>query len=175
MRLQAHAFRALNPVWIADPLSGEGAKRYSGRFNPKGTPALYTALDPITAVREVSQIGQPLQPTMLVTYAIDVDPIFDGTDVLALAAYNMAQADLARNDWRVQAEPVTHAFALALIRDGYAGLRAPSFARGAGPASLNLILWKWGPDLPTQVRLIDTEGRLTPAPPTHDASGLPSA
>lgn len=80
MRLQAIVYRALNPVWVGDPLSGEGARRYGGRFNPKGMTALYCTLDPVTAVREVSQIGQPLQPTILVSFAADVAPIFDATD-----------------------------------------------------------------------------------------------
>jgi RES domain-containing protein len=52
-------YRALKPVWVRDPLSGEGARRYGGRFNPKGMAALHCTLDPVTALREISQIGQP--------------------------------------------------------------------------------------------------------------------
>lgn len=59
MRLQAVVYRALKPVWVRDPLSGEGARRYGGRFNPKGMAALHCTLDPVTALREISQIGQP--------------------------------------------------------------------------------------------------------------------
>ena len=164
MRLQGLAYRALNPVWSRDPLSGEGARRHGGRFNPRGTPALYTALDVMTAIREVSQIGQPLSPTTLVTYAVDMDPVFDATDAALLATQDLTAADLAANDWRQIMSagriPVPHALATRLIAAGYAGLRAPSYARGSAPENTNLILWHWGPDLPTRIRLIDPEGRL---------------
>ena len=54
-------YRALNPVWARDPLSGAGAARYGGRFNRIGRPALYTAFDPATALRETAlDIGADL-------------------------------------------------------------------------------------------------------------------
>ena len=34
-------FRAHNPLWSFQPLSGAGAARAGGRFNRIGTPALY--------------------------------------------------------------------------------------------------------------------------------------
>jgi RES domain-containing protein len=163
MRLQTIAYRALNPIWVRDPLSGEGARKYGGRFNAKGTPALYLALDAMTAVREVSQIGQPLQPTVLVSYHVDVKPVFDATNPDALGQYTMTPADLAANDWRIHIPAPTQSLAARLIADGYAGMQAPSFARGVPPGAMNLILWHWGPDLPTRVILIDDERRLTPA------------
>ena len=51
-RYQGPLYRALNPVYARQPLSGRGARLYGGRFNPKGVPALYTAFDPATALRE---------------------------------------------------------------------------------------------------------------------------
>ena len=36
-RFTGFLYRALNPVYARDPLSGRGAKLYGGRFNPKGT------------------------------------------------------------------------------------------------------------------------------------------
>ncbi|KKN86259.1 hypothetical protein LCGC14_0271280 [marine sediment metagenome] len=45
-------YRALNPVYAREPLSGRGAELYGGRFNAKGVAALYTALDPAGALRE---------------------------------------------------------------------------------------------------------------------------
>jgi RES domain-containing protein len=36
----------------------------------------------------------------------------------------------------------------------------PSFAAGATAADLNLVLWQWSNRSPTQLELIDDEGRL---------------
>ena len=72
-------YRALNPVYARDPLSGRGSQVYGGRFNPKGTAALYASLSPVTALREANQVGA-LQPTTLVAYEADVHPVFDTRD-----------------------------------------------------------------------------------------------
>jgi RES domain-containing protein len=161
MRLQAVVYRALNPVWVGDPLSGEGAKRYGGRFNPKGMAALYCTLDPVTAVREVSQIGQPLQPTILVSFHADIDPVFDATDPVVLAGQGLTPEALAMNDWRVHMaegrDAPTQRFARRLFQAGYAGMLAPSYARLAPPQARNLILWRWTPQT---LRLIDDDRRL---------------
>jgi RES domain-containing protein len=44
VRYKGKLFRALNPFIAREPLSGRGAELYGGRFNPKGVPALYTAV-----------------------------------------------------------------------------------------------------------------------------------
>ena len=45
--------RASKPSWSYAPISGEGAARHGGRFNPKGMPALYTSFDFETCAHEV--------------------------------------------------------------------------------------------------------------------------
>ena len=52
-------YRALNPIYAREPLSGRGAELYGGRFNPKGVPALYSSLTVMTALREANQAGSP--------------------------------------------------------------------------------------------------------------------
>ena len=104
-------YRALNPIYAREPLSGEGARRYGGRFNPRGTSALYCSLSIMTAVREANQVGT-LQPTTLVAYEAEIDNIFDATDeaalrdegmdAAALAASNLARRDASK---RGSAEP----------------------------------------------------------------------
>ena len=101
MHYRGLLYRALNPIWAREPLSGEGARRFGGRFNPKGTPALYTALSIMTAIREANQIGT-LQPTTLVAYQANLEPIFDATDAKALHGYGLGPDELAADDWRVQ-------------------------------------------------------------------------
>ena len=154
-RFAGFLYRALNPVYARDPLSGRGAQLYGGRFNPKGTPALYASLSPMTALREANQVGA-LQPTTLVAYEADVRPVFDTRDAGSLAGFGMSPKDLASVAWRdemiANGESETQTFARRLIAAGYAALLVPSFARGAAPTDLNLVLWRWGDAAPTQPR-----------------------
>ena len=163
MRYQGFLYRALNPIRAREPVSGEGARLHGGRFNPKGIPALYTAMSVMTAIREANQIGT-LQPTTLVSYEADIASIFNATDADALGSYGMAPADLAAEDWRLRMQregrAPTQTLAQRLIANGFAGLRVRSFAAGATAEDLNMVLWVWGKALPTKLVLIDDEGRL---------------
>ena len=155
-------YRALNPVYARMPLSGRGAERYGGRFNPKGTPALYAALDPVTALREANQVGS-LQPTILVSYQAVIAPVFDARETEHLAAYGMTHDALADPGWRLamlegRLVP-TQEFARKLIAEGYAGLLVRSFAAGVRDADFNLVLWKWTGE-GRSLKVVDEEGRL---------------
>ena len=163
MRYRGLLYRALHPIHARALLLGEGARRYGGRFNPKGMPALYTAQSLLTAIHEANQIGT-LQPTTLVAYEADIAPIFDATDPAALTAQGLAPADLAADDWRArmlaEGKAPTQELAERLKASGFAGMQVRSFAKGATDADLNLVLWIWGPDAPTKLRLVDDEARL---------------
>ncbi|MGB3352545.1 MAG: RES domain-containing protein, partial [Mycobacterium sp.] len=89
MHVTGLLYRAHNPVWSREPLSGEGAARFGGRFNRIGRIALYTSLAPETALREANQVGT-LQPTTLVAYQADIGPLVDGRDVAALRPFGIA-------------------------------------------------------------------------------------
>lgn len=166
MRYQGLLYRCLNPIFAADPLAGEGARRYGGRFNPKGTAALYTSTSIATAIRESQQVGH-LQPTMLVSYATDLFPVFDATAPQALADYGMTEAGLAAADWRddmrLNGTSQTQHLAERLIADGYVGMRVRSFAQGAQAHDLNMVLWTWLRE-GARITLIDDEGRLNRPP-----------
>ena len=167
MRFQGPLYRCLNPVFAADPLSGEGARRYGGRFNPKGMAALYTSLSIVTAIREAHQVGN-LQPLVLVSYIADVTPIFDATDPAALAGHGITDAALSAADWRdqmrVRGRSDSQDFAAGLAKQGFAGMLVRSHAKGAGPRDLNMVLWSW--QRPgAMITLVDDEGRLGPIPP----------
>ena len=155
-------YRALNPVYAREPLSGRGAELYGGRFNARGTPALYTALDPATALRESSQAGS-LQPTVLVSYRAELGPVFDSRDAGALEARGMSAGALADPGWRaamLDGRPVpTQEVARALVSDGFAGLLVRSYAKGATGANLNIVLWRWT-DEGNALAVIDDEDRL---------------
>ena len=80
MRFRGLVYRAHNPQWSWSPLSGEGARRYGGRFNRPGIPALYASLAPLTAIREALPLGRTLQPVTLCAYEVDAEPVFDALD-----------------------------------------------------------------------------------------------
>ncbi|HML42926.1 MAG: hypothetical protein DI549_02050 [Ancylobacter novellus] len=164
MRHDGKLYRALNPIYAREPLSGHGAELYGGRFNPKGVPALYTSLSVMTALREANQVGN-LQPTTLVAYEAEIDGIFDCRDDAALAAEGMNAAAIADTTWRDQmrtnGEAKTQALARRLIGAGYNGLLVRSFAAGSTAEDLNLVLWRWSNAPPARLVLIDDENRLS--------------
>jgi RES domain-containing protein len=163
MRFRGILYRALNPIWASRPLSGEGAKLYGGRFNPRGTPAIYTSLSIHTALREANQVGS-LQPTTLVSYQADLNPLFDARDETLLEKQGTSLTELAVATWREEsangALARTQLLASELIAAGYAGMIVPSFAAGASLQDLNLVIWKWDTTEPTLLVLIDDEDRL---------------
>ncbi|WP_119392424.1 RES family NAD+ phosphorylase [Taklimakanibacter lacteus] len=164
LHYQGKLYRAFNPIYAREPLSGRGAELYGGRFNPKGVAALYTSLSVMTALREANQVGN-LQPTTLVSYDADIEHVFDSRDDAALAAEGMDAAALADTSWRDQVkatgEARTQTFARRLIARGFHGLLVKSFAPGSTSHDLNLVLWAWGTAAPSRVTLIDDEKRLS--------------
>jgi RES domain-containing protein len=164
IRYRGKLYRALNPIYAREPLSGRGAELYGGRFNPKGVPALYSSLSVMTALREANQVGN-LQPTTLVSYDADIERVFDCRDEAALEAHGMNAAALADPTWRDRmkagGEAGTQAFARRLIANGYHALLVRSFAPGATEQDLNLVLWTWGDATQSRLILIDDEHRLS--------------
>jgi RES domain-containing protein len=157
-------YRALNPIFAREPLSGRGAELYGGRFNPKGVPALYTSLTVMTALREANQAGS-LQPITLVSYEAEIENVFDGRDEAALKAEGVDAASLADASWRdqvkVAGEAKTQAFARRLAERSFNALLVRSFAPGTTGDDLNLVLWRWGDAPPSRLVLVDDENRLS--------------
>lgn len=166
MRFRGLVYRAHDPRWYWPPVSGEGARLHGGRFNRVGVAALYTSLQPGTAMREASVIGMPMQPVLVCAYDVDSKPIFDAADPSQRAALGIAGQDLRCPTWEREMRegqvPASQIVADRLISAGYAGMIAPAYYRAAGPEERNLVLWRWGDELPSRVRLVDDEGRLTP-------------
>ncbi len=165
MRFRGVVYRAHNPQWSWAPLSGEGARRHGGRFNRRGVTALYTSLTPLTAVREAQPLGRPMQPLTLCAYEVDAEPVFDSRDEAERTAFGVTDSELLCGAWESQmlkgTIPSSQALADRLIAAGQLGMLVRSFARGTGPDDFNLVLWRWGPETPGKVVLIDDEGRLS--------------
>jgi RES domain-containing protein len=127
-------------------------------------PALYLALTIETMFLEVGQeLSHRFEPLTVVSYDVDCADVVDLTDLSTLTQVGIDADDLAvawlidRNAGR---EPRSWTVAQRLIAAGAAGILVPSFATGATPGMANLVLWRWGPDLPHKVTAHDPSGRL---------------
>ena len=164
IRFQGAVYRAHNPEWSWDPLSGAGAKLHGGRFNRPGLSALYTSLDVLVAVREASPLGAPFHPLTLCQYRVDCDDIFDTHDPKAMKRERVTRSELDCPSWNqemLEAKvPASQQLADRLLTKGYVGILVRSFAQGAGPEDMNLVLWKWTKRRPHKITLFDPDHRL---------------
>lgn len=158
------AFRAHNPKWSFSPTSGVGAALFGGRFNRVGDEALYFGLRYETAVLEATQ-GFPakMQPLTIVRYDVDCSDIVDLTDAKERKRLQVELSDLACS-WKLLATEGKAVPTWDLVdrfkAEGAAGIIVRSFSTGAKRTDKNLVLWKWGTDLPHRVVAVDDEGRL---------------
>ncbi len=164
MRLTGTFYRGHDPKWAWSPLSGDGAAIHGGRFNAKGRPALYLGNDVIGVVNEMNHgfTGRIL-PLTLCAYDIDCEPVADLTSDEGRAAHETRLDDMACPWFLLAAAgktPPSRALAERLEAEGHCGALTPSFAAGAEPHHHNLVLWRWGPDLPSRVNVHDPSGRL---------------
>ncbi|MGD0961688.1 MAG: RES domain-containing protein [Methylomonas sp.] len=158
------AYRAHHPKWACEPLSGDGAKKFGGRFNRPGCPALYASLDPTTAWMEAQQ-GFPFkpQPMTLVAYEVECTDITDLNDENILKAPGYSVQDLSC-PWEYLAqqkiEPPTWLLSDKLQSQGTAGVLVRSFASGCKDCNQNLVLWNRKLNKVNSIRMIDDFGRL---------------
>lgn len=164
MRFKGRCFRAHDPGWSFSPTSGEGARKVGGRFNRPGVPALYLATAFDTAIGECAQgFGNRIPPLTLCEYDVDCEPIADLSTENGRKAEGVALADLACA-WKklmLERKPVpSWKVAERMAGKGHAGMLVPSFFVGATQKHVNLVLWTWGDELPTMVRVHDPDGKL---------------
>lgn len=164
MRFNGIGYRAHDPRWAFQPLFGDGAAIYGGRFNRRGQRALYLSLTPITALKEITQgLVRKMDPCTLCSYEVDCEPIADLTAESHRRRLRISLSAM-RCAWFVEAAskrtPQSWAIADQLETAGYAGLLTPSFAVGAQVSDINLVLWRWGDELPTRVTVYDPNEKL---------------
>lgn len=164
MRFSQITYRAHSPEWAWDPLSGEGAKRHGGRFNPVGMPALYMSLDPVTAIVEASPLGRPFQPLTLCAYRVSCENILDLTDRAKHMPEGVDPSNADSPSWQFDMlegrEPSSHHLARHIIDQGYFGVISKSYASGADRSAKNLLLWVWNKGDNCKVEVIDDDLRL---------------
>lgn len=164
LTIKVVGYRAIQPNWSFDVLSGEGAKIHGGRFNPSGTSALYLALSPLGALAEFNQAGfshRP-QPTTLCAFEISCSDILDLSTTEGRREAKISLKEMACDFRYLKAKkliPPTWKMVDFLIKNNKAGIVVPSFAPLASKDMKNLVLWKWG-DSTHKIKVIDDHHRL---------------
>lgn len=161
-------WRAFVPRWAYLPLSGEGARRFGGRWNPAGAPTIYAGLELSTAWAEYNQ-GFVQHPALIVQMKLTNARLADLTRPPVLAAYGVSD-DIHLCEWRDMLDrgkiPDTHALRERLLDGGADGVIYPSFMSSGGTC---VALWRWnGDEGGPKLKAVDPEHRL----PTTPASWL---
>lgn len=135
-------WRLINPKWQTEPFSGQGAMLRGGRWNAIGSPALYVATDPTTAISEYYQ--GIAKPGMLAPYDLTASAIADLTDGKGQPADARIRGALAA-DWKTIARidggvPPSWTLAQELIDAAADGALVPAVQQRGGT---NLVLWRW--------------------------------
>jgi len=165
LSLKGLVYRAHHPTWAFAPNSGEGTKRWGGRFNRIGLPALYTALSEITALAKYNQkFPSRPQPLTLCDNEVNGSDLLDLSDPDTLKRHAIDR-DTLRCPWEMMAwrgqQPPSWALADRLIAEGFAGVIYPSLVHPAPAEGKNLVFWDWTDQPPHQVMVIDDFNRLS--------------
>ncbi|MBP1860219.1 RES family NAD+ phosphorylase [Rhizobium herbae] len=156
-------WRAFVPRWAFAPLSGEGAARFGGRWNPVGVPTIYAARELSTAWAEYNQ-GFVQHPALITQLELKSAELADLTDATMLSSLGIS-AEIHRCEWRMHLDrgeaPETHRLRERLIGKGFDGVVYPSFM---SPGGTCVALWRWNAKDAPRLDVIDPDGRLPKTP-----------
>lgn len=132
---------AFVPRWARLPLSGDGAARFGGRWNPVGAPTIYAALELSTAWAECNQ-GFVQHPALIAQLLLTGARLADLTKGDTLEALGISP-EIHRCKWRALLdkgdEPETHKLRRKLLAEGADGVIYPSFMSPGGTCA---ALWR---------------------------------
>lgn len=115
-----------------DPLSGEGARRYGGRWTSPGRPAVYLASQlPLAVLEVLVHVDPATLPLDLEAFAVDVPDALGTPDAWAVLTAPLPAG------WRAVAQPA------ACRAAGDAWLAAPAAARPALLRVPTAVLPEW--------------------------------
>lgn len=156
-------WRAFVPRWSFMPLSGEGAARFGGRWNPVGEPTIYAAREMSTAWAEYNQ-GFVQHPALIVQMELSGARLADLTDDETLDRLDVPD-DVHDTEWRDDLDagrkPETHRQRQRLIKRRFHGVIYPSFM---SPGGTCVALWRWNRPGAPVLTIIDPDNRLPKTP-----------
>jgi RES domain-containing protein len=137
-------FRSCEPQFANpdDVLTGEGSRRFGGRWNPKGMAAVYGSFTPETAMAETlaysRYLGLPPQaamPRTFVAVSVRLACVFDLTIGEHRRLLRVSERRMLETDWREALRQgktaLTHEVAQGAFKAGLEGLIVPSAAAQA--------------------------------------------
>ncbi|MDQ8756983.1 RES domain-containing protein [Sphingosinicella sp. LHD-64] len=156
--LEGRFWRMLSVRWQREPL-GSGSRLTGGRWNAKGSRALYLASDHSAAILEFHRAF--VRPGTLATYEVKAGKIADLTDSLSLRRAAIGN-EVLMCDWQTifaieRRRPPSWDLAERLIAAGAQGALVPSAQHQGG---VNFVLWRWTEKGDAEIRLIDPDGDL---------------
>lgn len=138
-------FRSTTPHYATetDLLTGEGSRRFGGRWNPPGLAAIYGSLTPETAMAETlahaRYYGLPehaAMPRTFVAISFNLKRVLDLTDGDIRRRLAVSRKRMVEADWRAEMDagnvPLTQLLGQAASEIGLDGLLAPSNAEPSG-------------------------------------------
>ena len=179
----------------ADLLTGEGSRRFGGRWNPRGIAAVYASLTPETALAESlahhRYYGVPIEdamPRTFVALAVKLGRVLDLRDGATRQRLRLSGRRLLEVDWRAEAragrEPITQRLGHAAHAGGWEGLIVASAADSGGH---NLLIFPGHLAAESAVRILNPDrlarvgpadpapGRLDSGPPPPDDRAGPKS
>lgn len=152
-------WRAYVPRWAHQPLSGDGAEVFGGRWNAVGQPTIYAARELSTAWAEYNQ-GLVQHPATIIQLELEGAALADLTDEKELVKREV-DSEIHFCDWRADLDrgeiPATHQLSRKLLNRGFDGVIYPSHM---SPGGTCVALWRWHTSRLPRLTVIDPEKRL---------------
>lgn len=152
-------WRAYVPSWAHLPLSGEGAARFGGRWNPVGAPTIYAAREMSTAWAEYNQ-GFVQHPALIAQLRLDGARLADLSDESVSSALSVDDG-IHHCEWRAMMDggqtPPTHTLRERLLAEGFDGVVYPSVM---SPGGTCVALWRWNADGAPRLDIVDPDRRM---------------
>ncbi|PSJ62514.1 RES family NAD+ phosphorylase [Kumtagia ephedrae] len=156
-------WRAYVPRWPWLPLSGDGAARFGGRWNPVGAPTIYAARELSTAWAEYNQ-GFVQHPALIARLELTGARLVDLIDLRVFERLGLTP-DIHHCEWRAildaGGQPETHRLRGKLLGEGADGVIYPSIM---SPGGTCVALWRWNAAGAPRLDVVDPEGRLPKSP-----------